>query len=498
MIWRWAKHIAIILLWLLIWQLASIMVGNAILLAGPLEIAQALFANIQKLSFWMSVSASSLRVLVGFLAALATGLVLAALAWRYKLLAELLNPPVLFIKSVPIVCFVVIILFWVGAANTSAVAVFLVAFPAIYFACKQGLESCDPALGELTRLHRLSRPRKLLAYYWPGVLPFMMASGRVAVAMSWKAGVAAELIGMPLHTIGERIYQAKLGLSSADIFAWTIVIVLLGLLSERLFFWLLEKTEDWCWKLALPKPRVGGLLQQAEAAAGESRGLRIKSAMTQTKPNSFAAKTTTSTNPSTDRAAAVVVSNISKAYDGRLVLDSLSFQLAAGGRYILDAPSGGGKTTLLRLLAGLERPTAGRLEAPKAVSMLFQESRLFERHSALDNLQLLAGRYHSPEALRELLERLLPAECLAQPVSSLSGGQRRRVELCRALAYPSRLLLLDEPFTGLDAESRRAAQEFVLEQLKGRSLIVASHDKRDSQAMRLQRIPALFGQQVVD
>lgn len=144
------------------------------------------------------------------------------------------------------------------------------------------------------------------------------------------------------------------------------------------------------------------------------------------------------------------------------------------------APSGTGKTTLLRTLAGLERPVRGRVEGPDCISAEFQDARLVERASALQNVALTAGEGIGPDEMRGLLERLVPGIDADAPVCALSGGQRRRVELARALVAPGDSVLLDEPFAGLDTVACDLACDVIADELRGRSLIVATHDARDA------------------
>ena len=154
-------------------------------------------------------------------------------------------------------------------------------------------------------------------------------------------------------------------------------------------------------------------------------------------------------------------------------------------------PSGEGKTTLLRTLCGLgdpfgdgsprghNGPWENRPQREQA-AVDFQDSRLFEGASAFENVALTASPDRSDDELRALLAEAIPGVDANAPVSELSGGQRRRVELVRALAAPGTLLALDEPFSGLDAASRDRACALVLREQRGRTLLVATHDARDA------------------
>lgn len=146
-------------------------------------------------------------------------------------------------------------------------------------------------------------------------------------------------------------------------------------------------------------------------------------------------------------------------------------------------PSGSGKTTLLRLIAHLDVPDAGQVVGGVPASMLFQESRLIDELDAIDNVLLVAGRFMGSGQAEDLLATLLPRESLKLPVSQLSGGMRRKVELCRSLAVPSLTVLLDEPFAGLDADSRLVALNVIGKHLGGRTLVLATHDSGDPSSL---------------
>lgn len=447
------KHLMVLAFWLLVWQLSSFLVDNPILLCGPLDVFVVLATKVVTLNFWTSIGFSLVSITIGFGAALVLGLSLGAASFRISWFSVLFDPAVQFIKSVPIVCFIVLLLIWFGASYASLIAVFLVAFPAFYASAIEGLKSCDHKLFEMLKVFKVSPFRCVLAFYWPSMLPFLTAASRTIVGMSWKAGVAAELIGLPLGTIGERIYQAKITLSSADLFAWTLVIVVVSMVCEVLFLRFLEKTGDWAWRGALPR--------YESANSARDRQSMVEEPLVQ-------------------------VVDLFKEYDDVAVVNGLSFTIKRGDRRGLGGASGAGKTTLLGLLSKLIVPEGGYVSSAASVSMVFQEARLFEERNAVDNIRLVSGSYTSSDQIETLLIELLPREAIDKPVAQLSGGMRRRVELVRAFAVRSDIVLLDEPFAGLDELIRAKAHEFVLRHLNERALVVASHEQGDFEALGIE------------
>ena len=174
--------------------------------------------------------------------------------------------------------------------------------------------------------------------------------------------------------------------------------------------------------------------------------------------------------------------SLRKSYDGRVVIAGLSHVFPEGTLTCVTGRSGCGKTTLLRLIAGLEAPEGGTITgAPAAgISMVFQEDRPPPRLSAANCLRCVLKKGPEREArIAGALSALaLPAED-DQPVCEYSGGMRRRVALARALLFPSPLVLLDEPFKGLDAATRARAVGFTLPLLAGRTTLLVTHDPED-------------------
>ena len=169
----------------------------------------------------------------------------------------------------------------------------------------------------------------------------------------------------------------------------------------------------------------------------------------------------------------ILLEQVSKSYGGLKVLSGVSLSAEPGGRVLVTGRSGAGKTTLLRLLLGLEAPDAGTVHLFTAAAV-FQEDRLFEEFDAVRNVR--ACVQETEEHIREALLSLLPEEALSKPVSGLSGGMRRRVSVVRACLAGGELLIMDEPFAGLDAETRENTLAFILAHQNGRVLVISAHD----------------------
>lgn len=182
--------------------------------------------------------------------------------------------------------------------------------------------------------------------------------------------------------------------------------------------------------------------------------------------------------------------HVRKAYGANEVLRRVTFTLPGGGVRCLMAPSGSGKTTLFRVLLGLEHADSGEIRGISSgrISMMFQEDRLCETLTPVENVALVLPAETRRADVAALLAEILPTDCLGQPAMELSGGMRRRVSLARAVAFPSDLIVLDEPFTGLDQATKEKVIAFVLRHRAGRTLLVATHGEDDARLLGAERV----------
>lgn len=173
----------------------------------------------------------------------------------------------------------------------------------------------------------------------------------------------------------------------------------------------------------------------------------------------------------------IVIRGLCKRFGEKTVLENYDLQLEGGGLYGLTAPSGRGKTTLLRLIMGLLEPDAGSVSPGVRYSAVFQTDRLLPGRTPVEQLLFVRGGRRDTETCRGFLAGLLPPDSLTQPVGELSGGMQRRVAIARALWADSDCVLMDEPFTGLDEDTLQRTADFILAQRKGRTLLLSTHQK---------------------
>lgn len=233
-------NIASVVLALLVWQLAAMRVGRSFLLSSPVEVLERLATIWREPGFGSTVLLSSLRILSGFLIAFAAGVVLGALAAAFPVVELILRPYVVTVKTVPVVSFIILCLLWMDYNGLTVFISFLVAFPFIYSNVRQGIKSTDEKMKEMAKLYRVPWYRRMLYIYIPAVKPYLISAVGVAGGTVWKAGVSAEVIGIIDGSIGEKLYMAKVNFLNADLLCWTIVIILLSIIMEKLFVFLLQ------------------------------------------------------------------------------------------------------------------------------------------------------------------------------------------------------------------------------------------------------------------
>lgn len=229
-----------VLFWLTVWQAAALLVGQEFLLASPLAVLASLGRLLVLPATYAAALRSTLRIMAGFLLAVLFALLLAAGSARSVWLKALAEPLVAAARAVPVASFVILAIILVSTRFLSTLVAFVIGFPVIYANVLESIKSRDRGLLEMAGVFRVPALRRLLYVNLPMLAPYLRAGAVTALGLCWKSGVAAEVIGIPTGTIGERLYSVKVNYYTADLFAWTLIIVALSLLSA----WLLRQLMD--------------------------------------------------------------------------------------------------------------------------------------------------------------------------------------------------------------------------------------------------------------
>ena len=228
------KAIAVIAA-ILVWQAASMLIGYEILLASPVSVFKTLAGMVSSPDFWMTVLRSSLRIAAGFFAAYIAALILGILANRFEWVKTLLWPWTLTIKSIPVASFIVLALIWLSAKRVVGFVCFMATFPLIYNNILEGLANVDRAQIEAAQMLGANWFRTVRTVSIPNISPYLLSAASTGCGTAFKAGVAAEVLAVITGSIGEHIYMSKVYFETSSLFAWTLVIILLCFVFEKLF-----------------------------------------------------------------------------------------------------------------------------------------------------------------------------------------------------------------------------------------------------------------------
>ena len=228
------KSLAVAVFWLLVWTALALLVNKELLLPAPVTVLRRLTELALTAEFWRMIALTLLRIACGVLAALILGTLLAALTERFSPADRLLRPLLTVIKSTPVASFIILALLWMGRDILPGFIAALMVLPVVWANVGAGVRETDGELLEVARVFRFSRRKLLRRVYVPSVLPYFLSACKSSIGLGWKAGVAAEVLTVPAVSIGRMLYESKLYLETADLFAWTAAVILCSLLIEKL------------------------------------------------------------------------------------------------------------------------------------------------------------------------------------------------------------------------------------------------------------------------
>ncbi|NLB77639.1 MAG: ABC transporter permease subunit [Clostridiaceae bacterium] len=226
---------------LAVWQVSAMLIGESLLLVTPIAVVKRLFSLFAEADFFTSVGYSFLRIVAGFLMGLVIGSLMASIAAKFHIAEIMFRPFISTIKSVPVASFIILCLIWLSMGTLSSFISFLMVLPIIYSNILQGIKSTDKKLLEMAEVFRVGLFRRIVFIYLPQLKPYLISACSVAMGLAWKSGIAAEVIGVSNGSIGEKLYEAKIYYTTADLFAWTLIIVVLSISFEKMFLYGIKK-----------------------------------------------------------------------------------------------------------------------------------------------------------------------------------------------------------------------------------------------------------------
>lgn len=230
--------------WCGIWWILSLIVDKTVLLPSPLAVFRVLCSLITRADFWISVTASILRVLLGYIFGCIAGVLIASLCSYSRIADTLISPLMSIVRAVPVASFIILALVWIERALVPAFIAFLMVLPIITGNVHAGIAHMNIELLETARIFRFSKRKMILYLYFPAVLPYFLSGAQTSLGLAWKAGVAAEVLCSHALSIGGNIYESKLYLETEALFAWTVTVIFISILIEKILFRIPVRKEE--------------------------------------------------------------------------------------------------------------------------------------------------------------------------------------------------------------------------------------------------------------
>lgn len=229
-----------LLFWLLVWAVCYRAVNQDLLLASPLAVARR-FSFLAEAPFWRSVGMSVWRTAASYGLGVVIACVLAVVCHAFPLMDEVIRPALSVVRATPVASFIILALVWLSSSNVPILAGVLMVVPVVFANVREGIDSTDPQLLEMAKLFGFSRWKTWRRVIIPTVLPTFVAACEACVGLCFKATIAAEVIGVPKNAIGTQLYNAKIYLETDALLAWTLVVIILSMVMEKLLKILFER-----------------------------------------------------------------------------------------------------------------------------------------------------------------------------------------------------------------------------------------------------------------
>lgn len=432
---------------LIVWQLISLSIGYPAIFPPLNQLLAESSDLLLRREFYNSLGVTVLRGFIGFVLSFIIALLAGSIAAHSRFWKHFFNPIVVVIRSVPVISVVLIALLWFSPPQLPVFIALLTMLPVLYQSVLSGFEHVDRKLIEMSTVFGYSRWKTFLKIHLPSAKMLILSGVRTAAGFGWRAIIIGEVLAQPLHGIGSAMKMAQVYLNVSELFAWTLMAVLVSYLFDN-------------------------LIQLLAKIRFSTFSISSENQLLHTDKNASIKK--------------ITVSNLFKSFGNTTLFENLNFQFSSEKVFLLKAPSGRGKTSYLRLLAGIIKPDSGKIaiENCKSVAYSFQDCRLCNWLTVSENIKFAIPNQHkfkemTDNFINEIVAALELSDEMNKLPYQLSGGQQQRVALARALAAKPDLLLLDEPLNGLDNELKMKIMNFIDEYiLRYKVLVVwATHEE---------------------
>lgn len=241
---KYFKAFIAAVLWLAVWQAVYFAVGSDLLIASPVTVLKTLFEFAKKSGFWQSVALSILRIAAGFILGTVFGVLFAVLCRGSRLASAVLSPALKVVRATPVVSFIILAWIWIDRGFIPVFITLLMVLPIVWEAVYTGIGEIPVKYKELAFVFNIPFGKRLFKIYIPSVLPYFTSAAATSLGLAWKSGIAAEVITQPELSIGSGLYNAKIYLETGEIFAWTTVVIILSVVLEKIFAFIVKKRSE--------------------------------------------------------------------------------------------------------------------------------------------------------------------------------------------------------------------------------------------------------------
>lgn len=235
------RKIIVILFWVGIWGAAAYKINKPVLLPYPIHVGMRILELLSISDFWVITALSLIRISIGIIAAVFLGVILAIATSKSGFLNDLLSPIQTITKVTPVASFILLVLIWLDRDIVPAVISALMVLPVVWNNVAAGFNNIDRSLIEMAKAYKLRHSVQLKRIILPSVMPYFLSAIRTSIGIGWKAGIAAEVLTVPALSIGKMIAESKQLMETVDLFAWTIVVIIISLLIETVLVAVIRK-----------------------------------------------------------------------------------------------------------------------------------------------------------------------------------------------------------------------------------------------------------------
>lgn len=431
----------------LAWQLFAFVADMPDLVPSVPSLLKTLKNLVSTPDFYLSLFSTITRGIIGIFISLAAAIMVSVLFSKKEGAYELIRPLLSVMRSVPVISFILLALIFLDPESIPILIAFLTMFPLLTENLTKGIRNQQKELLTMGRLFRISPLNKFTQIIYPQLKPFLYSGLTSAMGFGWRAIIMGEVLAQCEWGIGGEMKRAQLFIAVPQLIAWTVIAIVIS--------FLFDKGISWISQLNFPVYFSTGHTDNS------SIQIRNKD---------------------------LIVSNLFYSYDKKTpIFSNFNYHFRAGKIYGISAPSGNGKTTLLNLISKTLLPQKGGINSDVHTGIAFiqQTPGLLQQLSVIENIAFPLSSFKNRKEALEMAGKILDEVELTpwanSAPSELSFGQRQRVALARALVFPSPLVLMDEPFKGLDEElSKRIIARIRLRQLaRKQTILFTSHNETE-------------------